>query len=207
MESTFTQPDEIRADAQEQQRWAAVTTPPEVVEPFEAPFDLPEGFGPSEAAEAVREPQDAPQAPPEDPDPFAGFDPEIRRDVEGLEHLGYLEDNFSYAGHNFTISTLHPEEELAAASVIQRYRGSLKEPDAWIVAQVAMALKSVDHRHDFCPPIGPDVHEFAEARFGYVSRKWFFPLIEYIYWQRYIPLQQRAIAAMEALQSKSQRNR
>lgn len=204
---TFVEPEDIRADTEQQREWRVASTPREIVEPLEAPFDLPEGFEASATTQAVRTPENASESLPEDPDPFHGFDPKIRRDVEGLEYLGYLTDTFSFGGHKFTISTIHPDEELAAAQVVQPYRGTLKEPDAWIMAQVAMALKVVDNDPAFCPPIGPDVLEFAEARFRYVTKRWFFPVIEWIHWQRYVPLQQRAIAAMEALQSKSQRNR
>lgn len=181
MESSFVAPEQIAGDTQEQHDWAVH---PDLGVPEEPFFE--------EEPEPVRE----------DPDPFAGFDPQVRQDVVGLEHLGYLEDEFSFCGHHFVIKTLHGDEDLASARAAQPYRGTLKEPESWIWAQVAVCLKAVDGDHNFCPPIGPDIDEFAKARYRYVTGKWFYPLVEYIYFQRLVPLQERQVAAFQALQGK-----
>jgi hypothetical protein len=194
---SFLPPEALADDTDEQREWA-------VSEPnFDEPqFEIPEHL--LEEDDEVEE-----KEPEENPDPFYGFEPQVRQDVIGLTHLGKLVDEFSFCGHHFTIKTLHGGEELAAARAAQAYRGTLKEPEAWVWAQVAMCLQSIDGDQNFCPPIGPDMDDFAQARFDYCLRErgWFYPLAQYIYFQRYVPLQQRMIAAFEALQGKSERNR
>jgi hypothetical protein len=199
--SSFLERDELEADTQEQRQWAI-----EDGGDFDEPqFELPPHL--QEQAEDIEEEfEDEPEA---NSDPFFGFDPQVRQDIVGLTHLGHLKDDFSFCGHHFSIKTLHGGEELAAARAAQAYRGTLKEPEAWVWAQVAMSLTAVDGDPNFCPPIGPDLDDYAQARFDYCTRQqgWFYPLAQYIYFKRYVPLQERMIAAFEALQGKSERNR
>jgi hypothetical protein len=189
--SSFIEQDALAEETQAQREWA-------VSQEDEPQFEIPPHLQVEEEPEIV-----------ENPDPYFGFDSQVREDVIGLTHLGHLTDKFSFCGHHFTIKTLHGGEELAAARAAQSYRGTLKEPEAWVWAQVALCLTSVDGDQNFCPPIGPDLDGFAEARFNYVTRDsgWFYPLAQYIYFQRYVPLQERMVAAFEALQGKSERNR
>lgn len=197
--SSFLEREALESDTQEQRDWA-------VGGDFDEPqFELPPHL--QEQAEDVEEEEEPREV--EDPDPFFGFDPQVREDVHGLTHLGHLKDDFSFCGHHFSIKTLHGGEELAAARAAQTYRGTLKEPEAWIWAQVGMMLTAVDGDSNFCPPIGPDPDDYATARFNYVTQEkgWFYPLAQYIYFKRYVPLQERMVAAFDALQGKSERNR
>jgi len=135
-------------------------------------------------------------------DPFSTFKPEVRQSVEGLIWLGYLEDSFEFCGHQFKIRTLYGNEELLAAKVTKEYTETLGQAKAWGWANVALALTEVDHRDDFCPPIGPNPEEYAKARFNYVTGKWFWPLAEYIF-ERYAQLAIRQREAIDALRDLS----
>jgi hypothetical protein len=58
-------------------------------------------------------------------------------------------------------------------------------------------LENPDPFFGFDPQVREDVHE----------KGWFYPLAQYIYFKRYIPLRERMVAAFDALQGKSERNR
>lgn len=136
--------------------------------------------------------------------PFAGFDPSIREDVEGLAQLGHLQDDFEFAGHHFTIRTLKADEELAATLVCKPYIDSFGQARAWAWARVGLALVSVDNDPNFCPPIGPDKEAFARARFNWVTSRWYWPLGEYLF-NRYVALEGRQIEAIRAVANLSDR--
>lgn len=132
--------------------------------------------------------------------PIAEFDPEVQKAVDGLLHLGYLTTEVEFAGHSFGLRTLRVEEELAASKAVEPFRNTLKEPEAWMTAQVGLALTHVDGEDDFCPPAGPDRNSFARARFQYMG-KWFMPTIEYLFGEfaELLKEQQMAIGAISDL--------
>lgn len=134
---------------------------------------------------------------------FAEFDPQVRVGVEGLLYLGHLTESFEFCGHTFTLRTLKAHEELAAAQACEPFTNTLKAPDAWMSAQVGLALEEVDYEDDFCPQAGPDEVAFARARFQYVTRNWYWPTIHFLY-QSYVTLQEKQLAAIRALQDLSQ---
>ncbi len=136
---------------------------------------------------------------------FDQFPPEVQQDVEGLIWLGYLEDSFEFCGHRFGIRTLYGNEELLAALLCKDYTETLGQAKAWTWAHVALCLTSVDGNKDFCPPIGPDEAEYARGRFNYATKKWFWPLAEYIF-TRYALLQRRQIESVGAMQDLSTRS-
>lgn len=133
------------------------------------------------------------------------FPPEVRDDVDGLLWLGYLDDDFEFCGHTFTICTMRGEDELLAALVSKDYVDSLGQHKAWTWANIAMCLFAVDGDEDFCPPIGPDKRQHARARFQYCTSNWYWPVAMAIY-ERYAALLERQNAAFEAIQSLSQRS-
>lgn len=137
---------------------------------------------------------------------LAEFPPEVRLNVEGLLYLGELTDSVTFCGHHFTLRTLRTHEELAAAHACQEYTSSIKAPDAWIAAQVGLALVAVDGDDAFCPPAGPSDAVFAKARFQYITENWYWPTIHYLY-QFYVTLQEKQLAAYRAMQDLSPRSR
>lgn len=134
------------------------------------------------------------------------FPDDVLEDVEGLMWLGYLEDSFEFAGHDFVLRTLRGEEELLAALVTREYVETLGQAKAWVWAQIALALIVVDGDEDFCPPAGPNTKDNARARFQYVTRRWYWPLAAYLY-DHYSSLLERQAVALQALQDLSTRSR
>lgn len=137
---------------------------------------------------------------------MAEFPPQTRLAVEGLLHLGELSEDFEFAAHTFTLRTLRAGEEIAAAQAIQAYRDSLKEPDAWMAAQVGLALVSIDGQDDFCPQAGPDLTQFAKARYNYVTKNWYWPTIYFLY-QCYTTLLTKQAEVIQVMQDLSPRSR
>ena len=134
------------------------------------------------------------------------FPDDVVEDVDGLLWLGYLEDNVEFCGHEFVIRTLRLEDEMLAGLVSKEYIDSLGQAKAWIAAQVALALVSVDGDEAFCPPAGPSKKESARARFKYVTSNWFEPTVNYLYSQ-YAELIERQAKALEEMENLSQESR
>lgn len=141
----------------------------------------------------------------EEKNDLAQFPPEVRVAVEGLIHLGELSEDFTFAGHTFTLRTLRAGEEIAAAQAIQTFRDTLKEPDAWMAAQVGLALVEIDGEGDFCPQAGPDLAQFARARFNYVTKNWYWPVIQYLF-RCYSTLLEKQLDAIQVMQDLSPRS-
>jgi hypothetical protein len=137
--------------------------------------------------------------------PFDEFDPDVRTDVEGLMHLGYLSADVTFCGHHFGLRTLRVAEELAAGKVSEPFRDTIKEPHALISATVGLSLLHVDGDETFCPKAGPDQVAFAKARFQYVSDNWFWPTVDFLYGE-YTKLLERQIEAVRAMQDFSGRS-
>jgi hypothetical protein len=132
--------------------------------------------------------------------PWDNFPEEAREDVEGLTWIGYLEDSFSFAGHDFAIQTLRGEGELIAALITKEFQETFGEGRAHIWATVALALTAVDGDQEFCPAATPNRIEQAKARFRYLTGNWYWPVAAYIF-ERYSALQRRQQEAVEALET------
>lgn len=138
--------------------------------------------------------------------PFKEFPPETNQAVDGLIYLGHLEDEFVFCGHSFVIRTLKTKEELISGILSKEYSGVLGENRAFMAAQVAMCLVSVDNEPNFCPTIGPDPIVVGRGRFNYITQNWYTPVIEYIF-GRYAALLQAQVLAIEAIENLSMRGR
>lgn len=132
------------------------------------------------------------------------FSEDIQEAVEGLTHLGSLTTEVEFAGHTFGLRTLTAAEEIAAAVVIKPFKDTLKEPEAWAAAQVALALTHVDGDEDFCPQAGPDQTAYARARLNYITSNWYWITIDALF-REYTTLLQRQVEAIRAVQNLSQR--
>lgn len=133
------------------------------------------------------------------PTPFDAFPADVRADIDGLVWLGYLEDAFSFCGHDFVIRTLRGDEELMAALAIKDYVETLGQAKAHIWSIIGLSLVSVDGSEDFCPPATPNKKDYARARFNWVSTNWLWPLGLFIY-NKYSDLIERQRVALEALE-------
>jgi len=139
-------------------------------------------------------------------DPLELFSPDIRRPVEGLLYLGKLSRTIDFCGHKFTIKTLLPHEKLAISLVVQPYRNTLGEADAFRNAHVGMAVTAIDGDTNFCAPIGPDLDDFARARLVYVTQKWYDPVIDFL-WNEYLLLESEAAKAIQEIDRLSKTSR
>lgn len=137
--------------------------------------------------------------------PFDEFPPDVRKDVEGLIHLGSLSSDVEFCGHTFGLRTLRISEELAAAKVAELYKGTLKEAHALMTAEIGLALTYVDSDESFCPQATPDEQAFARARFHYMG-KWHWPTIDFLYGE-YVQIKERQINAIRQVQDLSPRSR
>jgi len=123
------------------------------------------------------------------------FPDEVTEDVDGLLWLGYLEDVVEFCGHEFVIRTLRLEEDMLAGLLTKEYKDSMSEAKAFITAQIAMSLVSVDHDEDFCPAIGPNTKDHARARFNYNAKNWYEPTVAFLY-SKYADLVERQASAL-----------
>ena len=129
-------------------------------------------------------------------EPEDKFPDEVMEDVDGLLWLGYLDDVIEFCGHEFVIRTLRLEDEMLAGLITKEYADTMSETKAFVTAQVALALVSVDGDENFCPPAGPNSKDYARARFNYVASNWYEPTVAYIY-TKYADLLERQANAIK----------
>lgn len=132
-------------------------------------------------------------------DPFAAFPEAVRQDIDGLIWLGYLEETFSWCGHDFVVRTLRGDEELLAGLVMKDFTETVGQGKAHVWATIALALVAVDGAEDFCPPASPNKKDYARARFQWVTTNWFWPLALFVY-NKYTDLLRRQQEALDALE-------
>lgn len=131
--------------------------------------------------------------------PFDAFPPGTRQDIDGLIWLGYLEDSFSFCGHDFVIRILRGDEELLAGLVMKDYTETLGQAKAHVWATIALALVAVDGAEDFCPQATPNKKDYARARFQWATGNWYWPIARVLY-DKYTELLVRQQEALDALE-------
>jgi len=142
-------------------------------------------------------------------DPISLFPQQSQLAVRGLSFLGFIQHDFDFCGHTFTLRTLRPGEKAAAALAAQQYKDTIAEPDVWSHALVGLALVAIDGRADFCPPAGPSVVEFAKARLNYLTNPddgWYTPTLSFLY-DCLLSLEAEALTAVEELRNLAARSR
>lgn len=141
-------------------------------------------------------------------DPIALFPEEIRDRVTGLAHLGYLTETVEFCGHTFVMETIRPYMKFAIAQALEPYRNTLQEPNVYAALHVAAALTSIDGDPEFCPQIGPNAREFAEARLRWITQEtgWFQPTIDFLF-AYYVSIEQKVQEAIIELHRLSDRGR
>lgn len=158
-----------------------------------SPGPLP--TGPLPGAEPEPDTQAATEAPS---DPPAEFDPRVRDPFTGLLYLGELKDSFDWLGHRFQIRTLRSGDLLEIALVVAKYADTIGASRAYADATAAACLISVDGKElPVAITTEPTDTDFI-ARFEYVSKTYYPPVIDVIY-DRYLQLEgkvEEAIAAM-----------
>lgn len=112
----------------------------------------------------------------------------------------YKEDIFF--GQKIRLRTLRAGEELECGLLVSRYNGTPEEGRAYITAVVAAAIDTVNGK-PLLETLGPiDEEEQVKRQFDYVRTKWYWPQIQRIYEQGYIPLLDELRLALDEIQSK-----
>lgn len=132
-------------------------------------------------------------------DPFGAFPEQVREDVHGLMWLGYLEDSFSFCGHDFMIRTLRGDEDLQVGVLAKEFMETTSQAKAQVWATIALAIEAVDGDPNFCPQAGPDRRSYARGRFQYATQTWYWPLAVYVF-DRYSRLLERQAEALRAIE-------
>lgn len=107
-----------------------------------------------------------------------------------------------FFGQRVRLRTLTSGEELECGLLVSRYNGTPEEGRAYIVAIVGAAIDTVNGRPltDSLGPISEE--ERVKRQFEYVRNTWYWPQIQMIYEQGYIPLLDELRQALDELQLK-----
>lgn len=136
----------------------------------------------------------SPETPaPEPAEP--SFDERYREDLHGLLFLGALLKKFSWLGHDFVIRTLQTGEYAEVALVAARYRDTDFAARAYQAATVAACLVSVDGQDLPVMPLTNEPNDTnINARFEYVIKRWFPPVMDRVYTEFYeLEVRQRQV--------------
>lgn len=134
--------------------------------------------------------------------PLPEFDPRYAEALQGLLFLGYLTEDFTWAGHSFKIKTLNTDEILETALLAKEWSESMAAMKALQTATVAAAVELVDGQAVAIPLT--DFESPIAAKFNVVKR-WFPPTIDAIY-ERCLLLEsevERVLAAMGVASGKA----
>lgn len=99
------------------------------------------------------------------------FSAQHRLPLEGLLYLGRLEKRFEWAGHRFHIKTLSSDDRLMVGMLCKPYMGTTEETRAWLIAQVALCVISVDGKTPYTP-LGEDDLMSGEAAFMWARKQY-----------------------------------
>lgn len=112
----------------------------------------------------------------------------------------YKEDSFF--GQRVRLKTLRAGEELECGLLVSRYNGTPEEGRAYITAIVSAAVDTVNGL-PLLESLGPiDEEERVRRQYDYVRKTWYWPQIQTIYEQGYIPLLDELRQSLEEIQSK-----
>lgn len=182
------------------QEWPADAGAPEdgpATVPGPAPFDRPAPV--STPGANVQEPHRGGDEEKNEPDQQeVEFDSKHREAFEGLMYLGRLTDSFTLYGHNFVIRTLLTGEILEIGLLAKPYRDTLGDIKAYQAAVVAACMELVDDRPLVIPLTNEPLDTSMRAKFQYVLRHWFPPILNGIY-EQYLILEQQAEQVLNAM--------
>jgi hypothetical protein len=175
----------------------------DIVEPIETEFpesdplwddsgamDEPTSFGPASSEAPDLDPPSEGTTPGESDDSNLTLDPRYKDDFNGLMFLGYLTDEFDWAGHRFSIRTLNTDAMLEVALWCKKYEATIADSRAYATAVVAASIELLDGRPLY-RTLGPggDNAKDLELRIA-VVRRWFRWTIDYVY-SRSLELERR----------------
>lgn len=139
---------------------------------------------------------------PEVDEPFDEELNSLSEDAQGLLNLGYLTEEFSFAGNDIVLRTLYIGEELEVGLLTKQYKDSDVDSRAYTTALVAASLERVNGR-PIVQRLGPSDKDYLQRKFEFVKTGYFWPVIREIFEQGLIPLFKRQAEAIDELRSKS----
>lgn len=108
----------------------------------------------------------------------------------------------SFFGQKIRLKTLRAGEELECGLLVSRYNGTPEEGRAYITAIVSAAVDTVNGL-PLLESLGSiEEEERVRRQYDYVRKTWYWPQIQTIYEQGYIPLLDELRQALEEIQSK-----
>lgn len=130
-------------------------------------------------------------------DNFPSEEEPIEEETFNLLYLGHLTDTVKIGQHEIRIRTLKIGEELNAALLANRYKGTIEEGRALATALIAAAITSVDGQSLLGQLIGPG-DDSIEAKFDYILKNWYWESASKV-WEAYNNLLKQVQASTEEL--------
>ena len=118
----------------------------------------------------------------------------VSQEILGLLNLGRLTLEFKIRDHTIVLRTLTMDEELEIGLIIKEYEGTQEWGRALATALVAASIVTLDDK-PLIEGLGPD-ENLLPRRINYIRRHMYWPVINIIYEDGYVPLalkQQEAI--------------
>lgn len=117
-----------------------------------------------------------------------------------LINAGRLTKEVLIGGNSVRLRTLTMDEELECGLLIKPYTDTPEEGRAYICAVVASAVESVNGE-SLVVVMSADESK-QRKQFNYVRKNWYYPIIERVYQEGYIPLQREQLAALDEFRGK-----
>ena len=125
---------------------------------------------------------------------------ELSEDLISLLNLGDLKYEIEVRGHKIVLRTLRMSEELEIGLFIKPYIGTLDEGRAIATATVAASIESYDGK-SLITAIGP-YENVLRKKFDFIKDKMYWPVIQIIYEEGYIPLVKKQVETIEEFRKK-----
>lgn len=141
-------------------------------------------------------------------DPLQLFPEQHQERVRGLAYLGFIEKSIDFCGHTFGMKTLRPAEKAAIAILVDPWKGTLAEPEVWANGHVGLSLTSIDGNTEFCNAVGPNINDYAQARFKYITNPetgLYQPTLDFLF-GFYLQLEGESLEAVKEFQNLAERS-
>lgn len=141
-------------------------------------------------------------------DPIGLFPAEMQEGARQSTHLGYKVRRVEFCGNVFVLETIRPHMKYVIGQVLEPFRNTINEPDAWAALHVGVALTSYNGDTAFCPQTTDNPADFVRARLYWLtgpSGQWQ-PVIDYLFGQ-YIEMENEVAAEIVELHRLSERSR
>jgi hypothetical protein len=130
--------------------------------------------------------------------PLPQFDPRYTDEFSGLLYLGFLKDEFEWAGHKFEIKTLKSDELLEITLATKKYIDTIGASRAYATAIAAACLVKVDKKYLPIPLTTDEADSAFKNKFDYVLSNWHPMVVDAVY-SKYMELEATVGAVIESM--------